>query len=251
MVPFDRGSFTPTGSPIRLADRHTVYHSVKEKKRLKAAGAEVSQKKGMEDALIARNKDGTIYKAIMPSRSFGDADFKQRVAPIRALVATPSGRGVGYEGGAAELEGEGPWMLIVACDGLWDFVEEKDVIKEAFSKRRDPQEMVRQASVGPSSAIPFALFFLLFLWARPIPCRRRRSRSRPALPATAVVVAGFCAQANRLVRVAQSRKYESNDDVTVIIGEVAYPSTRSNPGIGKRRSLAATDIADLHINSWE
>lgn len=162
MVPFDRGSFTPTGSPIRLADRHTVYHSVKEKKRLKAAGAEVSQKKGMEDALIARNKDGTIYKAIMPSRSFGDADFKQRVAPIRALVATPSGRGVGYEGGAAELEGEGPWMLIVACDGLWDFVEEKDVIKEAFSKRRDPQEMVRQASVGPSSAIPFALCSFFF-----------------------------------------------------------------------------------------
>lgn len=51
--------------------------------------------KGMEDALIARNKrGGNIYKAIYPSRSFGDSDFKTRTKPIPALIATPTGRGV-------------------------------------------------------------------------------------------------------------------------------------------------------------
>ena len=110
------------GTPILLNDRHAVYLSPREKARLAECGAEVSQAPGMEDALVARTENGEMYKvgshccwppsalaeptpkAIYPSRSFGDADFKARTAPVRALIAVPTGRGIDYEGCAATIE---------------------------------------------------------------------------------------------------------------------------------------------------
>lgn len=43
------------------------------------------------------------------------------------VVATPTGVGVGYEGEAVEMQGPGPFWLLVGCDGLWDFMKEGQI----------------------------------------------------------------------------------------------------------------------------
>lgn len=169
LVKIDPIKWRPDGKAIDLSDRHATYLSPQERARLKKAGAEVSQEPGIEDALVAR-KNGFIYKAIYPTRSFGDQDFKHRTRPIKGLIATPTGRGVGYEGPAVDLEGQGPWFLIVACDGLWDFMKQKDILAETFRNKSDtPSEI-----------------------------------------------------ATRLVKVAQGKKFQSDDDVSVIVVKISY-----------------------------
>lgn len=157
--------------PIRLNDRHAVYLSPQEAMRLQRAGQEVSQQPGIEDALVSRDEGtGDIFKAIYPSRSFGDADFKKRTRPTRGLIADPTGRGVGHEGPAVMLDGPGPFMLIVGCDGLWDFMEDDDITR-----------VVTQMCNESPSAI-----------------------------------------AEKLVRTAQGREFQSDDDVTVIVARITY-----------------------------
>lgn len=59
-----------------------------------------------EGAVIARDRRGYFIKALYPTRGFGDADFKELVAPKPVVVATPTGVGLGYEGriqGVTEL----------------------------------------------------------------------------------------------------------------------------------------------------
>jgi len=70
---------------------------------------------------------GYFIKALYPTRGFGDADFKELVHPKPVVVATPTGVGVGYEGEAVEMQGPGPFWLLVGCDGLWDFMKEGQI----------------------------------------------------------------------------------------------------------------------------
>lgn len=111
----------------KLNDRHGVEFSKHEIKRLKDCKAEVSTDYETEGAVIARDKRGYFIKALYPTRGFGDADFKDLVAPKPVVVATPTGRGLGYEGDAVELKGKGPFWLLVGCDGLWDFMKESQI----------------------------------------------------------------------------------------------------------------------------
>lgn len=111
----------------KLNDRHGVEFSKHEIQRLKECKAEVSTDYETEGAVIARDKRGYFIKALYPTRGFGDADFKDLVAPKPVVVATPTGRGVGYEGEAVELKGKGPFWLLVGCDGLWDFMKESQI----------------------------------------------------------------------------------------------------------------------------
>jgi len=133
LLPYSAKPFKPRGKPIWLCERHTVYLSKNEKKRLKRAGAEIAAIPGLEDAIVCRSRrDREIHKAIYPTRCFGDADFKDLTRPISALIVEPTGRGVGHEGDAVTLTGKGPWLLVVACDGLWDFVSQGQVMKNIF-----------------------------------------------------------------------------------------------------------------------
>eukprot|EP00040_Diaphanoeca_grandis_P028367 m.164202 g.164202 ORF g.164202 m.164202 type:complete len:393 (+) comp31325_c1_seq4:284-1462(+) len=124
----------------KLNDRHGVEFSKHEIVRLKAAKAEISEDYETEGAVIARDSRGYFIKALYPTRGFGDADFKELVAPKPVVVATPTGRGVGYEGPAVELKGKGPFWLLVGCDGLWDFMKEDQITKTMFQKNT-PQAM--------------------------------------------------------------------------------------------------------------
>lgn len=133
LIPYTTSPFQTRGKTTWLSDRHAVYLSKHEKKRLKRVGAEISQLPGLEDALVSRTReDREIYKAIYPTRCFGDADFKDLTRPVEALIAEPTGHGVGHEGPAVRLSGKGPWLLVVGCDGLWDFVTHSQIIKNIF-----------------------------------------------------------------------------------------------------------------------
>lgn len=125
----------------KLNDRHGVEFSKHEITRLRAAKAEISTDYDTEGAVVARDSRGYFIKvsltsvvmystffindgifllnaqALYPTRGFGDADFKQLVAPKPVCIATPTGCGVGYEGPAYELKGPGPHWLLVGCDG--------------------------------------------------------------------------------------------------------------------------------------
>eukprot|EP00035_Acanthoeca_spectabilis_P009811 m.173215 g.173215 ORF g.173215 m.173215 type:complete len:237 (+) comp14843_c0_seq32:2685-3395(+) len=133
LIPYTTSPFQTRGKTTWLSDRHAVYLSKHEKKRLKRVGAEISQLPGLEDALVSRTReDREIYKAIYPTRCFGDADFKDLTRPVEALIVEPTGHGVGHEGPAVRLSGKGPWLLVVGCDGLWDFVTHSQIIKNIF-----------------------------------------------------------------------------------------------------------------------
>jgi hypothetical protein len=82
-----------------------------------------------EGAVISRDHRGRFIKALYPTRGFGDADFKDLVKPKPVVIADPTGVGVGYEGPAFELDGPGPYWLLVGCDGLWDFMKEDQITK--------------------------------------------------------------------------------------------------------------------------
>lgn len=61
------------------------------------------------------------------------------------MIATPSGMGVGYEGPAYEMEGPGTWYVLLGCDGLWDFMELEDIMREMFKRPKDsPQQMAER-----------------------------------------------------------------------------------------------------------
>mmetsp|Transcript_30919 Transcript_30919/g.80906 ORF Transcript_30919/g.80906 Transcript_30919/m.80906 type:complete len:398 (+) Transcript_30919:121-1314(+) len=124
----------------KLNDRHGVEFSKHEIKRLNDCKAEVSKDYETEGAVIARDKRGYFIKALYPTRGFGDADFKELVAPKPVVVASPTGVGVGYEGAAYEFKGKGPFWLLVGCDGLWDFMKESQ-IKQALFSKSTPQAM--------------------------------------------------------------------------------------------------------------
>lgn len=183
LVKYDDVKCKIDGKPIHLNDRHAVYLSKHEKKRLHKAGAEISEDPGIEEALVAR-RNGFVYKAIYPTRSFGDMDFKNRTHPVKGLIATPTGRGVGHEGNAVELKGAGPWYLIVGCDGLWDFMETPDIMHTLFN------------TGGKKGATKSASGTIL------------DSPQDMAL---------------KLVKDAQGAKFDSDDDVTVIIVKITFP----------------------------
>lgn len=132
----ERGAMKMT----KLNDRHGCEFSKREIQRLKKANAEVSRDYETEGAVIARDSRGYFVKALYPTRGFGDADFKELVAPKPVVVATPTGVGVGYEGDAVDLIGPGPFWLLVGCDGLWDFMTESQIQKTMFQKST-PQQM--------------------------------------------------------------------------------------------------------------
>jgi len=183
LVKYDEAKCKIDGKPINLNDRHAVYLSKHEKKRLTKAGAEISQDPGIEEALVAR-RNGFVYKAIYPTRSFGDIDFKQKTHPVKGLIATPTGRGVGHEGAAVELKGAGPWYLIVGCDGLWDFMETPDIMHSLFNTGGKKGATKSAAGTTLSSPQDMAL---------------------------------------KLVKDAQGKKFDSDDDVTVIIVKITFP----------------------------
>lgn len=96
------------GRPLRLSEDHRP-GMLEEKKRVESAGGFVL--------------GGRVNGVLNVSRAFGDHSMKAMV------VSTPSVRTIRL----------GPLdeFLVLACDGLWDFVEEKDVIRvarEAFDK---------------------------------------------------------------------------------------------------------------------
>jgi len=181
LVKYDDAKMRIDGKPINLNDRHAVYLSKHEKKRLHKAGAEISQDPGIEEALVAR-RNGFVYKAIYPTRSFGDMDFKNRTHPVKGLIATPTGRGVGHEGDAVELKGSGPWYLIVGCDGLWDFMETPDILRTLFNTGKGS----KKSASGTQLDSPQGM-------------------------------------AEKLVKDAQGAKFDSDDDVTVIIVKITFP----------------------------
>lgn len=153
LVRYNEDSFTPVGKPIHLADRHTFYTSKNERQRLKKLGAEISKKKGSDGAVVSRHPGGGIHKTLMPSRCFGDADFKIRSSPRHSVVATPTGVGIGHEGGPVCLKKGEAWLLLVASDGLWDFVPLKKIIHAVFERKRSMKELaghlVRMAKGEP------------------------------------------------------------------------------------------------------
>ena len=61
LVKYDDVKCKIDGKPIHLNDRHAVYLSKHEKKRLHKAGAEISEDPGIEEALVAR-RNGFVYK---------------------------------------------------------------------------------------------------------------------------------------------------------------------------------------------
>lgn len=132
----ERGSMKMT----KLNDRHGCEFSKREITRLKKAQAEISKDYETEGAVIARDSRGYFIKALYPTRGFGDADFKELVDPKPVVIATPTGVGVGYEGEAVEMQGPGPFWLLVGCDGLWDFMKEGQ-IQTAMFQKDTPQEM--------------------------------------------------------------------------------------------------------------
>ena len=165
----------------KLNDRHGVEFSPQEIKRLRAAKAEIAEDYEMEGAVISRDSRGRFVKvcgwlrrsgwsrhlwvprashaawlcrldrfgcavpqALYPTRGFGDADFKDLVAPKPVVISTPTGAGIGYEGAAYECKGPGPYWLMIGCDGLWDFMKE-DVIQRTWFEKDTPQAMVGAA----------------------------------------------------------------------------------------------------------
>jgi len=141
----------------KLNDRHGTEFSKHEIERLKRAKAEVSTDYQLEGAVISRDSRGRFVKALYPTRGFGDADFKDLVAPKPVVIADPTGAGVGYEGDAFELEpGKGPYWLLVGCDGLWDFMKEDQITRAMFAKGENPQTMaehlVKVAQAHPYSS---------------------------------------------------------------------------------------------------
>jgi serine/threonine protein phosphatase PrpC len=140
----------------KLNDRHGVEFSPQEITRLKKAGAEISTDYETEGAVISRDSRGRFIKALYPTRGFGDADFKDLVKPKPVVVSTPTGAGIGYEGAAFELDGPGPYWLLVGCDGLWDFMKEDVITKTMFAKGDNPQAMaehiVKVAQAHPYSS---------------------------------------------------------------------------------------------------
>jgi len=141
----------------KLNDRHGVEFSKRELTRLHAAKAEVSTDYETEGAVISRDHRGRFIKALYPTRGFGDADFKDLVKPKPVVIADPTGVGVGYEGPAFELDGPGPYWLLVGCDGLWDFMKEDQITRTMFAKGDNPQAMAEHL-VKVSQAHPYSSY---------------------------------------------------------------------------------------------
>jgi len=155
------------GKMVKLNDRHGVEFSKKEIARLRKVKAEISTDYDMEGAVVSRDARGRFVKALYPTRGFGDADFNQLVKAAciaegrpenehHWVIATPTGAGLGYEGDAYEMKGNGPFWLMLGCDGLWDFMQEDQITKAMFAKHPDPQAMaehlVKVAQAPPYSS---------------------------------------------------------------------------------------------------
>ncbi|EDQ87626.1 uncharacterized protein MONBRDRAFT_9730 [Monosiga brevicollis MX1] len=98
-------------NPVELNERHGT-NLKSERKRILAAGGKIAP-------------DGSVYGVLFPSRGFGDIDVKADGKPV--VICTPNGAGIDDWQPHRLEHSEATW-LVVASDGLWDFVVDDQVM---------------------------------------------------------------------------------------------------------------------------
>eukprot|EP00055_Hartaetosiga_balthica_P011570 m.52982 g.52982 ORF g.52982 m.52982 type:complete len:378 (+) comp7648_c1_seq2:136-1269(+) len=94
-----------------------------ERSRIKKAGGTFS-------------RDGAVYGVLFPTRGFGDIDVKS--ARKNVIICTPNGAGIG-DTPSITLNTTQTATLVVASDGLWDFVDDRRVQSIVIASK-SPQE---------------------------------------------------------------------------------------------------------------
>eukprot|EP00056_Hartaetosiga_gracilis_P010071 m.147935 g.147935 ORF g.147935 m.147935 type:complete len:370 (+) comp13246_c2_seq2:168-1277(+) len=116
----------PSGSKeytrVVLNDRHGT-SLPSERLRVKKAGGKISA-------------DGAVYGILFPTRGFGDIDVK--AAKKNVIICTPNGAGMD-DVPAVTLNTTQTATLVVASDGLWDFVSDRSVQNIVISSQ-SPQD---------------------------------------------------------------------------------------------------------------
>lgn len=98
-----------------------------ENRRILAAHGRIDS----EGAVYVRDDATGFFMGLFPTRGFGDGLFK--VAAPNLFVAIPEGCGVGQGEPRAELEPDSLYWLVIASDGLWDFVTDDVVMKKVLA----------------------------------------------------------------------------------------------------------------------
>eukprot|EP00051_Salpingoeca_urceolata_P006381 m.84394 g.84394 ORF g.84394 m.84394 type:complete len:344 (+) comp14802_c0_seq1:278-1309(+) len=134
----DKKSPAKCGKKIDLNERHGT-ELKSERQRIKAAGGRIAP-------------DGSVYGVLFPTRGFGDIDVKGDGKPV--VIAVPNGVGIDPQPPVV-LDPSQTTYLIVASDGLWDFVSDDAVA--AMILRQPPRNedqtaeaLVREARMGGS-----------------------------------------------------------------------------------------------------
>jgi len=123
---------------VELNERHGT-HLKEERARVKAAGGKIAA-------------DGSVYGVLFPTRGFGDIDVKADGKPV--VICTPTGAGIdSWE--PYVMDTSTTTYLVVASDGLWDFVPDEKVMMVALRPSLATLEdackaLIREARMGGS-----------------------------------------------------------------------------------------------------
>eukprot|EP00049_Salpingoeca_infusionum_P026906 m.28845 g.28845 ORF g.28845 m.28845 type:complete len:383 (+) comp9081_c0_seq2:738-1886(+) len=119
-----------------LNERHST-ELKSERSRIKAAKGTIAP-------------DGSVYGVLFPTRGFGDIDVKSDRKPV--IICTPTGAGID-EWQPLRLSTDSTSFLVVASDGLWDFVTD-DEVERIIQRIKEPQviseKLKLQARMGGS-----------------------------------------------------------------------------------------------------
>eukprot|EP00052_Salpingoeca_macrocollata_P009280 m.73329 g.73329 ORF g.73329 m.73329 type:complete len:350 (-) comp17022_c1_seq2:56-1105(-) len=123
---------------IELNERHSA-ELKSERKRIKAAGGEIFP-------------DGSVYGVLFPTRGFGDFDVKADGKPV--VIPTPNGVGISPTP-FVELDQTVTSFLLVASDGLWDFVDDEKIMQTVLkqpprSLNKICEALIQEARMGGS-----------------------------------------------------------------------------------------------------
>ncbi|EGD76961.1 hypothetical protein PTSG_12569 [Salpingoeca rosetta] len=126
----------------KAADRSDLNHRhgshlKSERVRIKKAGGRIAP-------------DGSVYGVLFPTRGFGDIDVKADGRPV--VICTPDGAGFD-KWSPYVLDTDTVSYLVIASDGLWDFVSDKDVealTMQYQSPKEIAVELTKEARMGGS-----------------------------------------------------------------------------------------------------
>lgn len=113
---------------VDLNERHSA-ELPSERARILKAGGRISP-------------DGRVYGILAPSRAFGDIDVKTDGKPV--VIADPDGKGM-LSTPPHLLDVEATNILVLATDGLWDFVDDENVVAIVQRMTKDSERDIAVA----------------------------------------------------------------------------------------------------------